>query len=73
MSLRHLRGSVFFDAADAWSGELRPRDVRTAAGAGLGLDSYLANRLPFTGEVVAAYGFNAGGDTKVYFRIGLSF
>ena len=71
--LRHLRGSVFFDAADAWSGDLRPRDVRTAAGAGLGLDSYLANRLPFTGEVVAAYGFNAGGDTKVYFRIGLSF
>jgi Omp85 superfamily domain/WD40-like Beta Propeller Repeat len=71
--LRHLRGSVFFDAADAWTGDLRARDVRTAAGAGLGVDSFLANRLPFTGEVVAAYGFAARGFAKVYFRIGLSF
>lgn len=71
--LRHLRGSVFFDAADAWSGDLRIGDVKTAAGAGLGVDSFLANRLPFTGEVVAAYGFAARGEAKVYFRLGLSF
>jgi len=71
--LRHLRGSLFFDAADAWTGEVRARDVKTAAGAGLGVDSVLANRLPFTGEVVAAYGFAGGGETKVYFRLGLSF
>jgi hypothetical protein len=71
--LRHLRGSMFFDAADAWSGELRGRDVKTAAGAGLGVDSFLANRLPFTGEVVVAHGFSAGGRTKAYFRLGLSF
>jgi outer membrane protein assembly factor BamA len=71
--LRHLRGSVFLDAADAWSGDLRLRDVKTAAGAGLGVDSFLANRLPFTGEVVAAYGFAARGEAKVYFRLGLSF
>jgi Omp85 superfamily domain/WD40-like Beta Propeller Repeat len=71
--LRHLRGSLFFDAAEAWSGELRLRAVKTAAGAGLGIDSILANRLPFTGEVVAAHGFDLGGETKVYFRIGLSF
>ncbi len=71
--LRHLRGSVFFDAADAWTGELRARDVKTAAGAGLGVDTVLANRLPFTGEVVAAYGFAARGEAKVYFRLGLAF
>jgi hypothetical protein len=47
--------------------------VRTAAGAGLGVDSFLANRLPFTGEIVAAHGFASGGETKIYFRLGLSF
>jgi outer membrane protein assembly factor BamA len=71
--LRHLRGSMFFDAADAWSGPLRTRNVKTAAGAGVGIDSFLANRLPFTGEIVAAHGFDGGGESKVYFRIGLSF
>jgi hypothetical protein len=71
--LRHLRGTVFFDAADAWTGDLRLAEVKTSAGVGLGVDSYLANRLPFTGEVVVAHGFAASGDDKVYFRIGLSF
>jgi hypothetical protein len=71
--LRHLRGTLFFDAADAWTGDLSARDVKTAAGASIGVDSYLANRLPFTGEIALAHGFATGGETKVYFRIGLSF
>jgi outer membrane protein assembly factor BamA len=71
--LRHLRGTLFFDAANAWTGELRLADVKTAAGAGLGIDSTLAHRLPFTGEVALARGFGPLGETKVYFRLGLAF
>ena len=71
--LRHLRGTLFFDAAHAWTGEARLRDVKTAGGVGLGVDSTLAHRLPFTGEVALARGFASRGFTKLYFRLGLAF
>ena len=71
--LRHFRGSVFFDAADAWSGEFRAGDVKRAAGAAIGLDSAIGFALPLSAEVTLARGFDDKGDTKVYFRFGLAF
>jgi outer membrane protein assembly factor BamA len=71
--LRHLRGTVFWDGAGAWTGELRRGDLKSAAGVGLGLDTTLAHRLPFTGEIALAHGFGGRGLTKAYFRIGLAF
>ena len=71
--LRHLRGTLFFDAAHAWSGEFRLEDVKTAAGASIGLDTAVGFALPLTAEVAVARGFDAQGDTKAYFRFGLAF
>jgi Tol biopolymer transport system component len=71
--LRHVSGTVFFDAAHAWSGEFRVQDVKTAAGASLGVDSALAFAAPFTAELSVARGFGSRGDTKVYLRLGLAF
>ncbi len=71
--LRHFRGTVFFDAAHAWTGEFRAEDVKTAAGASLGLESAIGFALPLSAELSVARGFDDQGDTKVYFRFGLAF
>ena len=71
--LRHLHGTVFADAAHAWSGELRTADIKTSAGAALGVDLYLAHGLPFTATAGVAHGFGDRGDTRHYVRMGLSF
>jgi hypothetical protein len=71
--VRHLHGTVFFDAAHAWSGSFQLKDVKTAAGAALGVDTYLSHRLPLTGMVWVARGFDELGDTRVYWRLGLAF
>ena len=71
--LRHFSGSVFFDAANAWSGEFQAGDVKTAAGASIALDSGIGFALPLTAQVTLAHGFDEQGDTKVYFRFGLAF
>jgi Tol biopolymer transport system component len=71
--LRHLRAGVFFDAAHAWSGAFRLSDVKTAAGATLGVDSAISFALPLRAELSVARGFQAEGDTRVYFRLGLSY
>ncbi len=71
--LRHLHGTVFVDAADAWTDAFRARDVKTAAGASLGLDSAVGYALPLTAELTFARGLDAMGDTRVYFRLGLAF
>jgi outer membrane protein assembly factor BamA len=71
--LRHFRGSVFFDAAHAWSGPFELSEVRTAAGAALGLDSAIGYALPLRAEVSVAHGFEDRGDTRVYLKFGLSF
>ena len=47
--------------------------MKTAAGASLGLDSAIGFALPLTAEVTLARGFDAKGETKVYFRFGLAF
>ena len=71
--LRHFRGSVFFDAANAWSGPFELSEVKTAAGAALGLDSAIGFVLPLRAELSVAHGFAEGGDTRVYFKFGFAF
>ena len=67
------RGTVFLDAANAWSGEFRLEDMKTAAGVSLGLDTAVGYALPFTAELTVAHGFDELGETKLYFRMGLAF
>ena len=64
---------MFFDAAHAWSGDFRLEDVKTAAGASLGLDTAIGFTLPLRAEVSLAHGFREQGDTRVYFRFGMAF
>jgi outer membrane translocation and assembly module TamA len=71
--LRHLRGTVFLDVANAWTGELLVGDLKTAAGVSLGFDTAVGFTLPFTAELTLARGFDELGDTRAYFRLGLSF
>jgi hypothetical protein len=71
--LRHLRGTVFLDAAHAWSGPLALGDLKTAAGASVGFDAAVGYAVPFTAEVTVAHGFDELGDTRAYFRLGLAF
>jgi hypothetical protein len=47
--------------------------VKTAAGAAIGVDSAIGFALPLTAELAVARGFDAQGETKAYFRLGLSF
>jgi Tol biopolymer transport system component len=71
--LRHLRGTVFVDVADAWSGEVRLDELKTAAGASIGFDAAVGFAVPFTAEVTVAHGFDELGETRAYFRLGLAF
>ena len=71
--LRHLRGSVLFDAANAWSSSFEASDLKTALGASLGLDSAIGYALPLRAEVSVAHGFQERGDTLFYLRFGLAF
>ncbi len=71
--LRHLRGTVFFDAASAWSGDFRFADIKTAAGVSLGFDTAVGFAVPLTAELTLARGFDELGDTKFYVRMGLAF
>ena len=71
--LRHMHGAVFADVGHAWTGEFTMGDVKTGLGAALGADTYLGHALPFTGVLGVARGLAVGGETKVYFRVGLAF
>jgi outer membrane protein assembly factor BamA len=71
--VRHLHGTVFADAAHAWTGPFRFGDVRTGAGVALGADVYLGHGLPLTATAGVARGFASGGDTRFYLIAGLAF
>jgi Tol biopolymer transport system component len=71
--LRHFRGTLFVDAGHAWSKEFRVEDVKTAAGASIGVDTAVGFALPATAELTVARGFDEQGDTRVYLRFGLAF
>ena len=57
----------------AWTGAFEAGDVKTAAGASLGLDSALGFALPLRAELALAHGFQDQGDTRVYLKFGLAF
>ena len=71
--IRHFHGALFLDTGSAWNGALRTGDVKTALGVSLGADTYLGHRLPITGVLGVARGLDPGGETNVYFRLGLAF
>jgi hypothetical protein len=70
---RHLHGELFVDAASAWSGRFRIRDVKTGVGVALGADFVFGHALPVTLTAGVARGLAAEGETRAYFRTGLSF
>jgi hypothetical protein len=70
---RHLHGTVFADVGNAWNGKFRMRDLKTSAGAAIGVDLYIAHGLPFTATAGVARGFSAGRETQRYLRMGLAF
>ena len=71
--VRHIHGTVFVDAGNAWTGHFSLRQVKTAAGVALGTDAFISHALPLTATLGIARGFSAKGDTRVYFRLGLAF
>jgi hypothetical protein len=71
--IRHLSASVFFDAAHAWNRSFDLDAVKTAAGGALTVDWFLGHRVPITTSASLGHGFDAGGDTRFYFRAGLAF
>jgi Tol biopolymer transport system component len=71
--IRHFHGALFVDTASAWNESLGGARVKTSLGVSLGADTYLGHRLPLTGVLGVAHGVDAGGETNVYFRLGLAF
>lgn len=71
--VRHLHGTLFADAGNAWSGDFRARDLKTAAGGALGADVVVGHALPLTFSLGLARGFADKGETRAYFRAGLAF
>ena len=71
--VRHLHAAAFVDAASAWSGTFDVDDVKASAGAVLGADLVVFHAIPLTITGGVAQGFATEGETRFYFRTGLSF
>jgi outer membrane protein assembly factor BamA len=71
--VRHLHAAAFVDAANAWSGAFDVDDVKTSAGVTLGADLVVFHAVPLTVTGGVAQGFASEGETRFYFRTGLSF
>jgi Tol biopolymer transport system component len=71
--VRHLHASAFVDAANAWSGDFEVDDLKTSAGVTLGADLTVFHAIPLTVTGGVAQGFAREGETRFYFRTGLSF
>lgn len=71
--VRHLHAAAFVDAGHAWSAGFAAGDLKLGAGLALGADVYLGHGLPLTGTLGVARGFDEGGETRAYFRLGLAF
>jgi hypothetical protein len=71
--LRHLHGTVFADAANAWVGPFRAADLRSALGGQVGFDGTFSQAYAITAIFGVARGFSTYGETRVYARLGLSF
>jgi hypothetical protein len=71
--LRHLHGAVFVDAANAWVGPFRFRDLHPGVGAALGMDLAFAQAYPLTLTSGVARGLSSTGVTTYYVRLGVAF
>jgi outer membrane protein assembly factor BamA len=71
--VRHLHAAAFADVGHAWSGAFRARDLKTGIGAALGADLHLSHAVPVTFTAGVAHGLAQQGETRFYFRSGLSF
>ena len=74
--VRNLHGTLFVDAADAWSDDFRSfqlADIKSSAGLALGTDLMMFHGLPITASVGLARGFADKRETQIYFRLGASF
>jgi Tol biopolymer transport system component len=71
--VRHIHGTIFADAGHAWNEGFRWGDLKPSAGAALGSDLTVGHALPVTFSVGLAHGFAEKGQTRAYFRAGLSF
>lgn len=77
--LRSFHAAAFADAGHAWSGRFEWDDLKTSAGAALGADLVVGQALPITVTAGLAHAFDArddpraDGETRFYFRTGLSF
>lgn len=71
--LRHLHAAAFADVGNAWTGALRIADLKTGVGAALGADLHLSHAVPVTFTAGVARGLSGRGETRFYFRSGLSF
>ncbi len=74
--VRHLHGTLFVDAADAWSGDFEDfqlADLKSSVGFALGTDLMMFHGLPMTASVGLARGFAEKRETQVYFRLGATF
>ena len=68
-----MHATLFFDAGNAWNGDFRASELKTAVGGVLGADWNVAHALPLTAVVGVGHGFAAAGETRAYFRLGLAF
>jgi hypothetical protein len=64
---------VFGDVGHAWTSQFRFKDVKTSAGLTVGTDVVVGHVLPLTGVIGLARGFEDGGETTVYVRLGLAY
>jgi len=71
--LRHLHAAAFVDAGSTWSESFDWSEVHTGFGVALGLDANVSHALPLTVTLGVARGTGPSGDTRVYFRAGLSY
>ena len=68
-----LHGAVFADGGNVWYPTIKWEDFRLGAGMELRLDTHDLYLFPWTYRLGIAYGFDKGGETRVYFGGGLSF
>jgi len=71
--VRHLHAAAFADVGHAWSGAFRAGELKTGVGIALGADLHVSHALPVTFTAGVARGLAEKGETRLYFRSGVSF
>jgi len=68
-----LHGAIFADCGNVWNEDAKWSSFKLGAGAELRLDIHRLYFFPWTNRLGVAYGFDEGGETRIYFGSGLSF